>query len=252
MYCWMYHGYCCTLQDSCACPAGTLWCRPIISGFPAIEDTAKRMVKAANALQIPVIVTEQYPKALGKTVEGIKEVLPEDVFIQEKLEFSMFGMSHRQEERHGLWKIWPRRHMGDISDFPHLDNVCVHRVRGVQSFVTLLYPLIIWWTWGTDLAKEFLPAPDPICGAFLCARFPAHMIKKVKGGGKANMKFLSDGSFEQLTALVSCSWACKAAPRGTLRQKEGSRIFDCLRCWGLSICFMKPVLLLAEFLSIAL
>eukprot|EP00197_Chlamydomonas_leiostraca_P013862 CAMPEP_0202867384 /NCGR_PEP_ID=MMETSP1391-20130828/9316_1 /ASSEMBLY_ACC=CAM_ASM_000867 /TAXON_ID=1034604 /ORGANISM="Chlamydomonas leiostraca, Strain SAG 11-49" /LENGTH=214 /DNA_ID=CAMNT_0049547427 /DNA_START=57 /DNA_END=701 /DNA_ORIENTATION=+ len=50
--------------------------KPVIHGWPAVEATAKRMIKGANALNIPVVVTEQYPKALGRTVPEIKEVLP--------------------------------------------------------------------------------------------------------------------------------------------------------------------------------
>lgn len=55
-------------------------------------DTAQRMVKGANALEIPVIVTEQYPKALGNTVQEVKDVLNQDsTFIQDKLDFTMYG-----------------------------------------------------------------------------------------------------------------------------------------------------------------
>ena len=55
------------------------------------EDTAKNMTKiakSANILNIPTIVTEQYPKGLGNTVPQLKEVLAEDTFITEKASFS--------------------------------------------------------------------------------------------------------------------------------------------------------------------
>ena len=55
------------------------------------EDTAKNMTKiakAANILNIPTIVTEQYPKGLGNTVPQLKEALAEDTFITEKASFS--------------------------------------------------------------------------------------------------------------------------------------------------------------------
>lgn len=46
-------------------------------------------VRAAGALQLPVIVTEQYPKALGVTVPEVAEVLPEGCTSVSKTDFSM-------------------------------------------------------------------------------------------------------------------------------------------------------------------
>ncbi|XP_077169864.1 isochorismatase domain-containing protein 2 [Paroedura picta] len=42
--------------------------RPNISYFPQIVSVAARMLKVAKALEIPTVVTEQYPKGLGPTV----------------------------------------------------------------------------------------------------------------------------------------------------------------------------------------
>ena len=61
--------------------------------MPAVIDTARRMIRGANSLEMPVIVTEQYPKALGNTVKELSEVLPSDALVQDKLHFSMFGKS---------------------------------------------------------------------------------------------------------------------------------------------------------------
>ncbi len=44
--------------------------------------------KTAQILGIPVIVTEQYPKGLGNTVEEVKQVLPENTQFFEKTSFS--------------------------------------------------------------------------------------------------------------------------------------------------------------------
>lgn len=63
----------------------------MIAGMTAVIDTATRMIKGAKALEVPVIVTEQYPKALGSTVTEIAEVLPEGTLIQDKVHFSMMG-----------------------------------------------------------------------------------------------------------------------------------------------------------------
>ena len=65
--------------------------RDIISGFSGVVDTARRMARGAEALEIPVIATEQYPKALGSTVEELKQVLPQGAFIQDKNRFTMCG-----------------------------------------------------------------------------------------------------------------------------------------------------------------
>ncbi|XP_064388542.1 isochorismatase domain-containing protein 2-like [Halichondria panicea] len=45
--------------------------RPTIKYYPEIITVASKMVQAANILDIPVICTEQYPKALGNTVAEI-------------------------------------------------------------------------------------------------------------------------------------------------------------------------------------
>eukprot|EP00879_Flechtneria_rotunda_P027337 GHRR01029282.1.p2 GENE.GHRR01029282.1~~GHRR01029282.1.p2 ORF type:complete len:111 (+),score=33.75 GHRR01029282.1:342-674(+) len=63
--------------------------RPIIAGMPAVVDTARRMIRGANILGLPVIVTEQYPKALGNTVRELKEVLQPKSPIISKTRFSM-------------------------------------------------------------------------------------------------------------------------------------------------------------------
>lgn len=49
--------------------------RTVIHGFPAVVDVARRMTMAAHELGLPVVITEQYPKALGSTVSEVTEVL---------------------------------------------------------------------------------------------------------------------------------------------------------------------------------
>jgi len=46
------------------------------------------LLTAANTLSIPVVVTEQYPKGLGKTEQALSEQLPESVSVIEKTTFS--------------------------------------------------------------------------------------------------------------------------------------------------------------------
>lgn len=53
-----------------------------------IVEKAVKMASAAKILNIPVIVTEQYPKGLGATVEELKEALPEGTQYLEKTSFN--------------------------------------------------------------------------------------------------------------------------------------------------------------------
>jgi hypothetical protein len=46
-------------------------------------------IRGANILGLPVITTEQYPKALGNTVQELKDVLPPESPVVAKTLFSM-------------------------------------------------------------------------------------------------------------------------------------------------------------------
>lgn len=53
-----------------------------------LSKKAAIISKTAQILGIPVIVTEQYPKGLGNTVDEVKQVLPENTQFFEKTSFS--------------------------------------------------------------------------------------------------------------------------------------------------------------------
>lgn len=55
-----------------------------------VEKNTSILIKAAEIMDIPVIVTEQYPKGLGPTTDHVKEALskPEPI---EKIDFSCCG-----------------------------------------------------------------------------------------------------------------------------------------------------------------
>ncbi|KAG4095906.1 Isochorismatase hydrolase [Neocallimastix lanati (nom. inval.)] len=58
-----------------------------IYGFNNMVNTASKMCKIANQFKIPIIVTEQNPKAFGKTVKEID--ISKAALVQEKSKFSM-------------------------------------------------------------------------------------------------------------------------------------------------------------------
>ena len=69
----------------------------MIFNFPAIVKNSERMIKASDILNIPVIATEQYPKAFGSTIESIKEKYHDNVFVFEKTKFSMITEEVKQK-----------------------------------------------------------------------------------------------------------------------------------------------------------
>ena len=54
----------------------------------SIEKAASILAKTSKVLNIPVIITEQYPKGLGETIPAIKENIGENTLYFEKTAFS--------------------------------------------------------------------------------------------------------------------------------------------------------------------
>jgi nicotinamidase-related amidase len=65
--------------------------RPVISDFAETAARIALMAHAVQLLNIPVIVTEQYPRGLGHTANEIKAVLPARFNFIEKTAFSSCG-----------------------------------------------------------------------------------------------------------------------------------------------------------------
>lgn len=66
--------------------------RPIMANFDEVAQRIAVMVQGCRLLQIPIIVTEQYPQGLGQTAAEIKAHLPEPTQPIEKLTFSSCGV----------------------------------------------------------------------------------------------------------------------------------------------------------------
>ena len=65
--------------------------RPAISGMGGVIRRSCILVQAAKRLGVPVFATEQYPKALGATVEEIRGLLPDPASVFPKMCFSAAG-----------------------------------------------------------------------------------------------------------------------------------------------------------------
>lgn len=64
--------------------------RPRLSGFDALVRHVRLLVEGAGALDVPVVVTEQYPQGLGRTAVELLDVLG-DAEVVPKREFSAVG-----------------------------------------------------------------------------------------------------------------------------------------------------------------
>lgn len=53
-----------------------------------VVKASSRLVSAANIMNIPAVLTEQYPQGLGKTVMGVESVMSETNPVIEKTSFS--------------------------------------------------------------------------------------------------------------------------------------------------------------------
>jgi nicotinamidase-related amidase len=62
--------------------------RKAVPGFERVAASVAKLVQGADAMGVPIVVTEQYPKGLGKTVPEIAEHLPQGVEPIEKVRFS--------------------------------------------------------------------------------------------------------------------------------------------------------------------
>ncbi len=77
--------------------------RKIITDFDRTASRIALMIQGCGLLELPVIVTEQYPKGLGRTVGEIAQNFPERTEPIEKLTFSACGVQEfdtRLRENH--------------------------------------------------------------------------------------------------------------------------------------------------------
>lgn len=97
-------------------------------------DNSVKLLQAAERLNIPTLLTEQYPKGLGPTTDDIKLALPDGVQRFEKTSFSCCGCDEFKQKL----ITCGRRHVVIIGQETH---VCVLQTafdllrQGLQVFV---------------------------------------------------------------------------------------------------------------------
>ena len=62
--------------------------RKAIPDFERVAKATATLIEGAEAIGVPIVATEQYPKGLGDTAPEVAEHLPEDVDPLEKIVFS--------------------------------------------------------------------------------------------------------------------------------------------------------------------
>jgi nicotinamidase-related amidase len=62
--------------------------RKAVPSFDDVARGAAALIRGAEAVDVPIVVTEQYPKGLGRTVPEVADRLPEGVEPIEKVCFS--------------------------------------------------------------------------------------------------------------------------------------------------------------------
>ena len=75
---------------------------PSIFNKEKVLQTSIDLIDIAKNLEIPILITEQYPKGLGDTFKDIKKNLPKKNHKIEKTTFSCFGSKYFQKTLESL------------------------------------------------------------------------------------------------------------------------------------------------------
>lgn len=73
-----------------------------IANEERLVRAARRLIEAADLLQIPIVLTEQHPKGLGKTRDDVASGLPASTARFEKTSFSCWGVSELRDHVRAL------------------------------------------------------------------------------------------------------------------------------------------------------
>lgn len=70
---------------------------PLIEGSEGVTFSAALMIRAAIAIDVPIVLTEHNPKGLGGTIQPVLDVLPKNATRFEKRIFSCCGPTEVRE-----------------------------------------------------------------------------------------------------------------------------------------------------------
>jgi nicotinamidase-related amidase len=110
---------------------------PAMSAPERVVERCERLVRAARALEIPITISEQYPRGIGATVAPLREALGNAGSVMEKIEFSCLRNDALRDHLHELRrKGRPQVVLGGIEA-----HVCVTQTaidledQGFEAFV---------------------------------------------------------------------------------------------------------------------
>src|SRR5690349_7099792 len=75
---------------------------PVIHDCDELVEKIEVLVQAAKRLNVPVVISEQYPAGLGPTVGELKNILPETAIVMEKTAFGCLGDQGMRDTIAGL------------------------------------------------------------------------------------------------------------------------------------------------------
>ncbi len=64
---------------------------PVMQQKERLLKNVLRLVRFARTADIPIVLTEQYPKGLGRTIKEVAQALPPNIDVIEKVSFGCFG-----------------------------------------------------------------------------------------------------------------------------------------------------------------
>lgn len=77
---------------------------PFISNYEELEKRCLKLIQGIQIFELPIIITEQYPKGIGNTIESIVQQLGNSYKPIEKLHFSCCGSKEFLEKINKLNK----------------------------------------------------------------------------------------------------------------------------------------------------